>query len=359
MNSYSMFIPSYSVGGGCYNKISSICSSYGNKVVIIGGKTALLKTEELLKKELLKSGFNILDIQWYGGECTEKNINRLINTNSVKEANMIFAVGGGKAIDTSKIVGDKLNKPVFSIPTISSTCSAASALAVIYSYEGVFSEVYELKEPPKHVFISIDVIAEAPDKYLWAGIGDTLAKHYENEFSSRNSELNHSNELGKAMSVMCCDPLVKYGEKALNDCKNNISSDELKQVVLNIIISTGLVSNLVELDFNSSLAHALCYGLTILKQIEEKHCHGEVVSYGVLILLLVDKQKDEFKKLYEFYRKVKLPTSLEELNVTLEELKVVIDKTLETPDSKRTAYEVNKDMILKAILELEEISKKN
>ena len=33
-------------------------------------------------------------------------------------------------------------------------------------------------------------------------------------------------------------------KKALEDCKNNQDSEELKQVALDIIISTGIVSNL-------------------------------------------------------------------------------------------------------------------
>ena len=43
MDSYSMFLPSYSIGADVYEKINDICSSYGKKIVCIGGKTAIDK----------------------------------------------------------------------------------------------------------------------------------------------------------------------------------------------------------------------------------------------------------------------------------------------------------------------------
>ena len=37
-------------------------------------------------------------------------------------------------------------------------------------------------KPPVHTFIDTAIIAEAPDKYLWAGIGDALSKEVESTF---------------------------------------------------------------------------------------------------------------------------------------------------------------------------------
>ena len=41
--------------------------------------------------------------------------------------------------------------------------------------------------------------------------------------------------------------------------------------------------------YNGGIAHALFYGLTKRKHIEKGHLHGEVVSYGTLVNLMVDK----------------------------------------------------------------------
>ena len=47
----------------------------------------------------------------------------------VQQADMIFAIGGGKSTDTGKCLGKlkAVNKiPVFSFPTIASNCSACT-----------------------------------------------------------------------------------------------------------------------------------------------------------------------------------------------------------------------------------------
>ncbi|MCB6607072.1 iron-containing alcohol dehydrogenase, partial [Anaerostipes caccae] len=57
---------------------------------------------------------------WYGGESSYENVEILSGVDEVKSADMIFAVGGGKALDTCKCLSDKLGKPVFTFPTVAS-----------------------------------------------------------------------------------------------------------------------------------------------------------------------------------------------------------------------------------------------
>ena len=64
---------------------------------------------------------------------------------------------------------------------------------------------------------------------------------------------------------------MKYGIKAVSDNKAGIDSPELRDVMLNNIISTGYASLLVGLDNNSAAAHGLYYGMTALPEIEEKY----------------------------------------------------------------------------------------
>ena len=45
-STYSVYLPNYSVGPDCYEKIPAVTARYGKKVVIIGGKTALSKAQD-------------------------------------------------------------------------------------------------------------------------------------------------------------------------------------------------------------------------------------------------------------------------------------------------------------------------
>lgn len=350
----NIFLPDYTIGEKAYEEVAKISRPYGNKVVFIGGKTALEKASDLVKKELEKEGFEVLDTLWYGGEAAYENADRLKNEKAVKEADIVFAFGGGKALDTCKILTGELKKPMFAFPTIASTCASVTSVCAVYKPNGVFEGLYWRHKPAEHTFINTKVIAEAPDKYLWAGIGDTLAKGYEPEFSARGKKLDYYNSLGIKMSTLCYEPLVEHGFKGLEDCKNNKVSESLEEVILSIIINTGLVSNHVINDYNSCVAHALCYGFTTLPKVEHNHLHGEIVSYGVLVQLILDEKYDEVRKLLPFYKKINLPTSYKWFNVTWKDMQGVFEKAISVNDVKVAAFEITKEKLEKAVKDLEE-----
>lgn len=127
--------------------------------------------------------------------------------------------GGGKAIDTCKVLAHSTNRPFFTFPTIVSTCASCTSLGIVYHPDGSLREYSFSKIPPNHIFINTQIIAEAPDIYLWAGMGDTMAKHYECTISSRNDIPAHSDAMGIALSSMCAVPIMRWGEKALADCQ--------------------------------------------------------------------------------------------------------------------------------------------
>lgn len=109
----------YTFGQDCYKAIEPTCKSYGaSKVVLIGGKRALAASAPKIKAALDNSSIQILDEIVYGHEATMENVEALVSNPNVKEADILFGIGGGKAIDTVKTAALTLNKQVFSFPTI-------------------------------------------------------------------------------------------------------------------------------------------------------------------------------------------------------------------------------------------------
>lgn len=357
MKSQTVIFPNYTIGKDAILNIVDRCSFYGTRILVVGGKTAMEKSKYKIEEALNGSPLEILDFLWYGGECTYEGMDHIVRKTDKQHVDMVIGVGGGKALDTAKGVACKLGVPVFTMPTIASTCAATTKLSVVYKETGDFDSFMFFDKPPVHCFMDSEIIAQAPDQYLWAGMGDTLAKHYECALASRWDTLDHSSGLGIEISTMCVKPTLQYGEKALEDCKNQTGSFELEQVVLNNIVSTGLVSMLVEEKYNGALAHSLFYGLALLPHIEKEHLHGEVVAYGVLVQLAMDNQVAEIKKLYDFYKKIKLPTSLRAIGVNnnRDYLDAVLEETVNGPDMAYLPYKVTKDMVFEAIQKLEEI----
>lgn len=356
MQNYSMALPHYSIGPAIYDDIVQFCSPHGKKIIAIGGHKAMAAARPLLTQALAGSELKILDFLWYGGEASYENVAQLQQHQLVQEADMIFAIGGGKALDTCKCLSVKLQKPVFTFPTIASTCAAVTTVAVMYHPDGSFCEPFYFLQPPVHAFINTAVIAAAPSQYLWAGLGDTYAKYYETTVSSRGDTLTHYNALGVQMSRQCLEPLLQYGQHAMEDNKQQRCTYALEQVVLAVIVTTGLVSILVTrehtADYNSGLAHSIFYAMTTLPEFEKDHLHGAVVGFGVLLLLLCDGQLEEFERLYQFNRAVGLPVSLQELQITPEQMEALYPLIPKIKDVQHYPYPITVSMLKQAFRQL-------
>ncbi|QQK08922.1 iron-containing alcohol dehydrogenase family protein [Miniphocaeibacter halophilus] len=360
MKDTNLFLSNCSIGENIYDSILDIVSMYtsiiNKSIIVIGGKTAISIFKERIPQNL---NSYIIDFIIYGEDSTYQNINHLTSNELIKNSSIIFGVGGGRAIDTAKVVADKLSKPFFSFPTLASNCAGSTSLSVIYENSGVFKEYYNLKTCPLHVFINTKIIAESPYQLFWAGIGDALSKEYEVEFASRNKVLNNKALLGVTLSSSISKPLFEYGKSALDDCMNNKVSYELEQVVFDIIMTTGYVSNLtIDNDFyyNSSLAHAFYYGVTIIPE-ASKHLHGEIVALGVLYLLAYDKKSKIFYKTLDFYKKLKLPILLEDIDVKYSNLEKIVQKASTVLEWSCSPFNISQEKFIKTILEVESFIK--
>ena len=355
METQSVFLPSYSIGGSdVYKKVPDICRPYGTKAIVIGGEKAMAAAKEDLLAGVAGSDIEITGFLKYGDDVTYEAADALCANPDVQAADMIFAVGGGKAIDTCKVLAHETHRPFFTFPTIASTSASCTSLGIVYHPDGSLREYSFSKIPPNHIFINSEIIANAPVRYLWAGMGDTMAKHYECTISSRNDVPAHTDAMGIALSSMCAAPILRWGKQAMADCEAHKVTPELTEIIEAIIISTGFVSNFVQVDYTTGMAHAMYNGFTILPAMEENHhLHGEVVSYGILVMLTADKQYEERDRLMAFSKSIGLPTCLADIHAKPEDLPAVTEKALAGIDVRVWPYPVTQQMLIDAVMELE------
>ena len=173
---YTLVLPAFTIGVHAYDAIGKITRHFGKKVVIIGGKTALSKAKQPLLDAIAKTDLEVLGVLWYGDDATYEHVDRLLREQAVQDADLVFAVGGGRAIDTCKVVADRAGKALFAFPTLASNCAPSTALAVMYKADKSFAGYYYLDQPPVHTFINMAIIADSPFKFFWAGIGDAMSK---------------------------------------------------------------------------------------------------------------------------------------------------------------------------------------
>ena len=160
------------------------------------------------------------------------------------------------------------------------------------------------------------------------------------------------------MSKMTGEPLLQYGKEAYEGVKEGKASFALEQVVLAVVVTSGMVSYLIDsYKYNSNMGHAIFYGMTVLPQIEERHLHGEVVSYGVLCMLMMDKQFELLDRIYKFMKSIGLPTKLADMEVTLDEMGPALDSAVTKYDIECSPYKITKDLMYQAVVDLEEYNK--
>lgn len=308
----------YTVGEDCFDAIPRALEAYGARtVVLVGGRRALAAAAPGIKSALEGSPVYVLDTIVYGTDSTQSAIDALAANPAFRDADVAFAIGGGKAIDTVKTAAKELAKTVFSVPTICSNCSSATAIAVVYDDDHSLKG-YAYPDAPAHIFINPAIIAEAPEEYFWTGIGDALSKQPEVEYAASAGGLTHTGELGLALARTCTEPLMEYGEQGLADVRAGRASEAVKRVALDIVVNTGYVSNLTnqpDFYYNSSLAHAFYNATAGIAREGRTHLHGEVVSFGVLVLLAYIGDDEGLARHAAFNRKIGLPVTLGELDL--------------------------------------------
>lgn len=357
MKTYSVCFTNYTIGDEAYDHVPAVCSFYGSRVLLVAGEKALQAAGDKLSLAIKDAGITIVRTIIFEGDCTYPQIDKCAAAARESGAEMVFGLGGGKALDTAKGAAYKAGLPVFTFPTIAATCAAATALSVVYKEDGNFDSFYFYERPARHCFIDLQVIADAPCQYLRAGMGDTIGKFFECHFAARGDKLDHNSALGREISNMCYEPLLEHGVQALKDCREHRASYELQQAVLANIVSTGMVSLMVLDDYNCAVAHSVYYGLVLLPGFEEAYLHGDVVAYGVLVQLAVDGQEEELCRLKGFLERLGIPTALKQMNVKLEReyLKDVLEEIVTGPDMEHIPYKVTEDMIFAAMEHVERL----
>ena len=299
------------------------------------GKKGLILASRSTKEKILPGYIpNFTDssicVETFRGECCESELTRLSDIISGKDVDVLIGMGGGKAIDTAKIAADRHGIPLIVVPTIASTDAPCSGVSVLYSEEGHFQSVCYLKMNPQIVLVDMTIIANAPVRFLVAGMGDALATWFEARSCERTRSMNecggYSTMTGLNLARLCYDTLLMYGAPAKIANERHIITPALYRIVEANILLSGI-------GFESSglaAAHSIHNGLTML---EETHSfyHGEKVAFGVLAgLQLNDSSVVESEEVYSFCEKIGLPTTLADIglkNAGRDKLMKVAEKT--------------------------------
>lgn len=340
--------PPCTVGPTAYDRVWDAVRFYGNRALLIGGEKALAAGLYPLEKALDGCGVT-LSVWPFQGEATREVAKEAAASAKSLGADIVFGMGGGRAIDTAKAAAHWAGLPVMAFPTIPATCAAVTALAVLHQPGKEACDPFLfLDAPPGHVFLHTGILAAAPDKYLRAGIGDSIAKHVESAFKAGREALAFGDSLGLAMAAFGYETLLRVGEGALQDAGRGLDTPAFRLACGICVINTGIVSLLVQERFNGGLAHALFYVLRDVPGFDSL-LHGEAVAWGCLVQLAVENKLDEAGRLRGSLRALGLPVSLRERGIDLGLVLSRLPQALAQPDLVYTPYPVSLQSVQDAL----------
>lgn len=308
----AVFPGKYIQGVGAIGELPALIRLLGKQGLILGSPSINNKVLPACGLDLHAQG---IPTELFRGECCEDELARLSAIITQKHVDVLVGMGGGKTIDTAKIVADRTDIPVIVVPTIASTDAPCSGCAVMYSKDGVFDSVYYQKVNPAVVLVDAGIIATAPTRFLVAGMGDALSTWFEARSCDRTQSANecggYCTAAGLNIAKLCYETLLSHGATAKIACERHLVTQALERIIEANILLSGL-------GFESAglaAAHSIHNGLTALAETHSFY-HGEKVAFGVLTgLQLTDASMDESTTVFSFCEEVGLPTTLADIGV--------------------------------------------
>lgn len=279
----------------------------------------------------IENSFNNTDTyrqyEVFGGISSVGEIEKMRGIVKENQIEVVVGVGGGSAIDTAKATAFYENVPVVIIPTVCATDAPCTGLSVIYNDDGTFNSYLFYPRNPEAVLVDTGVIANAPAKFLVAGMGDALATYFEARACVRTDAPSLENggvsRSATALCKLCYETLKEYGAQAKLACEQKLLTPALEAVIEANTYLSGVGAD----NGGLAVAHSVYNGFTALQECDHT-MHGSIVAFGTITQLILEAApKQEVQEVMDFCYSVGLPLTLKELGVTdIDRVKIAAEK---------------------------------
>jgi glycerol-1-phosphate dehydrogenase [NAD(P)+] len=276
------------------------------KVSLISGTNV----QKILRKKIEKS-LNLKKIQYIWHTSKDNQIESLnqIQKNVKKDnSDLVVGIGGGRSVDSAKMISYYLGKPFVSLPTAASHDGMASPFVSVKS-DKPHSIV---ASAPLGVFVDIDIIRKAPQRLLASGCGDLIA----NLIAVKDWQLGHE-KTGEYYGRYSADLALMSAKIVMENsgyyAKNGLDA----RVIVEALISAGVASCIAGSSRPCSGAEHL-FSHALDKIAPGRGLHGE--KCGIGSIMMAKLQGQNWKKIAQTLKDVGAPTSAKQVGLKSDEI---------------------------------------
>lgn len=244
-------------------------------------------------------------------------------------SDLVAGIGGGRSVDTAKMVSFDLDVPFVSVPTAASHDGMASPFVSVKS-DKPHSIV---ATAPLGVFVDIDVVKKAPARLLASGCGDLIA----NIIAVKDWQLGHkktgeyygrySADLALMSAKIVMENSAQYAKKGLD-----------ARVVIEALISAGVASCIAGSSRPCSGAEHL-FSHALDKIAPGKGLHGEKCGIGSIMMAKLHGYS--WKRVVKTLKDIGAPTSARQIGLKQEE---IVDALMMAQDLRPERYTILKEV---------------
>ncbi|NYV75234.1 iron-containing alcohol dehydrogenase family protein [Streptomyces sp. UH6] len=268
---------------------------------------------------------------WYevGGGTLDDAI-RLAGEMKADRFDAVVGLGGGKIIDCAKFAAARVGLPLVAVPTNLAHDGLCSPVATLDNDAGRGS--YGVPNPIA-VVIDLDVIREAPGRFVRSGIGDAIS----NISAVADWELAHKVK-GEKIDGLAAAIARQAGEAVLRH-PGGIEENGFLQVLAEALALSGIAMS-VSGDSRpcSGACHEINHAFDILFP-RRAASHGEQCGLGAAFAMHLRGAVEEAGQMAEVLRRHALPVLAEDIGFSAEEFVKVVEFAPETRPGRYTILE--------------------
>lgn len=266
--------------------------------------------KKIIKKKIEDSlKYNKIKFVWHAsGDNTITAINQIQKDVKKDQSDLIAGIGGGRSVDTAKMIAYNLDKPFVSMPTAASHDGMASPFVSVVS-DKPHSIV---ASAPLGVFVDIDIIRKAPAKLLASGCGDLIA----NIIAVKDWQLGHE-KTGEYYGRYSADLALMSAKIVMENSSYYAKNGLDARIIVEALISAGVASCIAGSSRPCSGAEHL-FSHALDKIAPGRGLHGE--KCGIGSIMMAKLQGQDWKKIAKTLKDVGAPTSAKQVGLKSDEI---------------------------------------